>query len=615
MTGPVLTRPISARFDLEGVAGEYLKAVTAQWMLPTPAANPALLQMFRDRDRLPLRDLLPWSGEFAGKYLTSGVQILRLTRDSVLRKQLAAFVAEFVALQDEDGYLGPWSREHRLSGKAPNSRGPTTWDAWGHYHTMLGLLLWNQDTGDANALNCAERIGDLLCERFLDKKRRGQRLVDTGSTEMNLAPIHGLALLYRRTKTRRYLDLAQQIVAEFAAHDRDGSPLAGDYVRTGVAGQPFHETPKPRWESLHPVMGMLELYWLTGDKDCRTAFEHIWWSIVEWDRHNNGGFSSGEKAQGNPYHPGAIETCCTVAWMAASVEMLRLTGDARVADELELSTLNSGIGLHSHSGRWVTYDTPMDGVRKASAHDIVFQAREGSPELNCCSVNGPRALGMISDWALMSTKGGLAVNWYGPGVMQARTAGTTVRLTQTTEYPVEPTVVLQVAPTRATEFTLRLRIPGWSQRTQVLVNGDTVSGVAAGSYLDLRRRWKRGDRVEVRFDFRLHRWVGERECKGLTSLYRGPLLLTYDRRFNDFDPDDIPLLDVKGLKPRRIAWKGAAPAAELLLRCAGVDGRTVNLCDFASAGEGGTPYRTWLRVRNAGGARGFTQQNPLRTQR
>ena len=53
------------------------------------------------------------------------------------------------------------------------------------------------------------------------------------------------------------------------------------------------------------------------------------------------------------------------------------------------------------SGRWWTYNTPMDGDRKASAHDIVFQARAGTPELNCCSVNGPRVARDARDWAVM----------------------------------------------------------------------------------------------------------------------------------------------------------------------------------------------------------------------
>ena len=37
-----------------------------------------MLEIFRDRDRQPLRDMVPWAGEFAGKYLTSAVQILLL---------------------------------------------------------------------------------------------------------------------------------------------------------------------------------------------------------------------------------------------------------------------------------------------------------------------------------------------------------------------------------------------------------------------------------------------------------------------------------------------------------------------------------------------------------
>src|SRR5262249_27872791 len=47
---------------------------------------------------------------------------------------------------------------------------------------------------------------------------------------------------------------------------------------------------------------------------------------------------------------------------------------------------------------------------------IVFQSRAGTPELNCCSVNGPRGWGMLSDWALLETEDGYAINWLGPFV-------------------------------------------------------------------------------------------------------------------------------------------------------------------------------------------------------
>jgi DUF1680 family protein len=184
--------------------------------------------------------------------------------------------------------------------------------------------------------------------KYLGKKT--PRLADTGSTEMNLAPVHALCILYRKTKNERHLKLALQIVDEFSAQS-DGKPLAGDYLQQALRGVEFFQTPKPRWESLHPIMAMTELYWITGEDRYREAFEQIWWSIVKLDRHNNGGFSSGEKATGNPFHLAAIESCCTIAWMAMSVEMLKLTGDSIVADELELSTLNSITGMHSSTGR------------------------------------------------------------------------------------------------------------------------------------------------------------------------------------------------------------------------------------------------------------------------
>ena len=605
---PKCSRVPGTRFQFDGFLKRYLTGVTEQWLKVAPLSNPAMLEMFRDRDRLPRRDMVPWAGEFAGKYLTSAVQVGRVYPDAELKKFVGNFVARLIACQDTDGYLGPWPKANRLTGSAPNAGG-ATWDAWGHYHVMLGLLLWNEETGDTNALESARKIGDLLCEKF-----SRARLVDTGSTEMNLAVIHSLGLLYERTLSPRYLQLAQKIRDEFAARDTKGSPLAGDYFNAALAGKEFYQMPKPRWESLHPIMGLVELYWITGNEDYRRAFERIWWSIVKFDRHNNGGFSSGEQAQGNPYHPGAIETCCTIAWIALSVEMLRLTADSLIADEIELSTLNSVVGLHSPTGRWVTYNTPMDGVRKASAHDIVFQARAGSPELNCCSVNGARGFGMVGDWALMGVEGGLIVNWYGPSLMTvALPSGGSVRLRQETQYPEGNEIRLTVEPSRPVKFVLKLRVPHWSQKTRLRLNGQSQGDVTAGGYFSIDRKWLRGDKVEIELDFSLRYWKGEKECADKVSIYRGPLLLTYDPRFNTMDPDDIPILDALKLEGRLI-HAGTPAAPVVLMELQGVDGRPVRRCDFGSAGAAGSSYRSWLAVKNVEKT-DFSKGNPLRSGR
>jgi uncharacterized protein len=612
-----LERPPETRFELSGVMGDYLRAVTRQWLLIAPEANPGMLEMFRDRDRQPLRALEPWAGEFAGKYLTGAVQVYRLTHDAQLRQSLEAFVRELCSLQDADGYLGPWPHDSRLTGKAPNvgkgTPGPT-WDAWGHYHVMLGLLTWYDETHDEQALAAAARIGDLLCARFLGARQ--PRLVDIGSTEMNLAPVHSLCLLYRATRRPRYLALARQVAGEFAARDAAGHPLAGDYVEAALdgSGREYFQIPKPRWESLHALLALPELYEQTGDERDRLAFERWWWSIAKLDRHNNGGFSSDEQARGNPYHQGAIETCSTIAWIAMTTEMLKLTGNSIVADELELSTLNSALGMHSPTGRWATYNTPMDGVRKASAHDIVFQARAGTPELNCCSVNSPRGLGLLSEWAVLRDAQGLTLNWYGPGKTATQLAdGRKVAWTVSTAYPRDGHVNIRLDEVPGGRFPLRFRIPAWSAKTEVKVNGTPLSAVRPGTYVGIDRAWKAGDRVDLTLDFALHYWVGERECAGKVSIYRGPLLLTYDRRFNSMDPADIPPLDAHGLTGKLTTWSGRFPPV-VLLDFESKDGRVLRLCDFASAGNAGSPYRSWLRVERVKPV-AFSQTNPLRSGR
>jgi uncharacterized protein len=571
-----------ARFEFTGPVGERIEANKDNWLLRAPAANPGLLEMFRVRDRRPVPKLVPWAGEFVGKYVISAVQALRMSSDPRLQDQVKAIVAEFIGTQAEDGYFGPFQKSERLL---------RHWDLWGHYHALLALALWHEHSGDPAALTAARKAADLVCVTYLDT---GRRVFDAGDHEMNMAILTGMVMMHRLTGEERYLRMAREV-------ERDWE-RAGDYIGAASRGLEFYQSPRPRWESLHDLQGLVELWRVTGETRYRDAFIHHWRSIRRWDRRNTGGFSSGEQATGNPFAPTAIETCCTVAWMALTLDYLRLTGEAAAADELEFSTLNAGIASQHPSGRWWTYNTPMDGSRESSAHSIVFQARPGTPELNCCSVNGPRVLGMLSEWSLMSDGVGLVLNWLGAGRFTAPLAdGTSITIISTNDAWRYGSTIWRVESPAGKEFSIRLRVPAWALKPTLKLNGDTIPGVSPGAFVELKRSWKPTDQIEFTSQMGLRAESGAREMERKVSLHYGPLLLAFDQAHNKSDADNLASVDLAKLDQFRVLpasdpihSRKPAIAPWLVMEVSAKDDQTLRLVDYASAGATGTHYRSWL---------------------
>ena len=591
---PIFEKTTNTIFKFDGFIKERMDANLQNWLLTAPGANPAMLQMFRDQERQPNRDLLPWSGEFVGKYLISAIQGWRISEDKELKELIDKIIKELIDSQLPDGYLGPFTPDLRLTSDR--------WDVWGHYHWILAFLMYYQDTGYQPALDACCKACDLIHKTFVRTERRMQ------SPEQNLAILHGACLLYEKTGQPKYLELAEWVIDELDKPDSCG------YIEDALARKEIQEFRARRWEGLHCIQGICEMGFITGDTKYHDAFQHIWWAMLKGDRHNTGGFTSSEACQGNPYDRGAIETCCTVAWMALTIDMLRLTGNSLVADEFELSLFNGILGAQHPSGRWWTYNTPMDGERKASAHDIVFQARPGSPELNCCSVNAPRGIGMLDEWAIMASKDGIVLNYYGPCFMSVPLPSkNSVTIIQETEYPKNDKIKITIGLNAPEKFVLNLRIPGWSKESRLYLNGEIVKDVSDGKYTSLDREWKDGDVLKLQLDLSPHFWVGERELEGKTSIYRGPILLTYDLYFNTMDPDNIPTLDANNISVEPVPWSGWIQPF-MLFKVKAKNGQDVYLCDFASAGVSGTPYRSWLTVEGVSPTP-FSQQNPMRISR
>jgi len=115
----------------------------------------------------------------------------------------------------------------------------------------------------------------------------------------------------------------------------------------------------------------------------------------------------------------------------------------------------------------------------------------------CCTGTGMENHVKYRDSIYFHDDRTLYVNLFVPSAVTWKEQG--AKLTQTTAFPESPTTTLRWTLRRPAELALKLRHPRWSPTATVLVNGTEVArSRAPGSYVELDRTWRDGDRVELR---------------------------------------------------------------------------------------------------------------------
>jgi hypothetical protein len=203
----------------------------------------------------------------------------------------------------------------------------------------------------------------------------------------------------------------------------------------------------------------------------------------------------------------------------------------------------------------------------------------------------------------MQHREGPVVNLFCAGAARAATpSGGGVTLSVETDYPAGGTIAIGVTPDRPEEFALRLRVPGWSQATELRVNGESVP-VEPGTYAIVRRTWAPGDTVTLKLDLRA-RAVAMPGGQPYTAVVRGPVVLAFDKRITrDLEGDGWAGLRVRAdgrgivdVKPATAA--GGLPVAfEVPFGSASGRAATIRMCGYASAGEtwsAASKLRVWL---------------------
>jgi hypothetical protein len=155
---------------------------------------------------------------------------------------------------------------------------------------------------------------------------------------------------------------------------------------------------------------------------------------------------------------------------------------------------------HGH----VTYFTPLNpGGRRGVGP--AWGGGTWSTDYNsfwCCQGTGLEIHTALMDSVYFHSDTTLIVNMFLPSVLNWSQRGITV--TQTTSYPVGDTTTLTVTGNAAGSWTMRIRIPSWTEGATISVNGVAQSiATTPGSYAALTRSWAAGDTVTVRLPMRV----------------------------------------------------------------------------------------------------------------
>src|ERR1700682_4296183 len=459
-------------------------------------------------------DIYKWI-EAAGFALQSGER-------PELRAAVDRDIHEVVAAQQADGYLNTYYvLEHASQRMEPKVQ------QHGHElycvgHLLQGAIAYYRATGDRTLLDSGIRfVNEFLLPNFgpgADKKP-----LFSGHPEMELALIE----LYRLTGDKRHLELADYLLQgdtrirfkpENYVYHFCGIPFTS---RTHLEGHAVR--------AMYACCGAADYYLETGDQTYWKTLNTLWKDLISAQMYVTGGVgarSDGE-AFGDSYElPNARaygESCAAIGNMMWNWRMLAATGEAKYSDVIERALyngINSGMSLN---GTLYCYRNPL--AFNPSGGDKI---RNEWYDTTCCPPNLERTLASLPGYFYSTSSEGVYVHLYDNSSLDWHLeSGTALKIRQKTNYPWDGSVEMVVAPGQPAEFTLFVRIPGWTDTSKVAVNGKAVAGATAGQYLPVRRRWSGGDTVTLQFNMApqvLEANAQITENNGRVAVQRGPVV-------------------------------------------------------------------------------------------
>jgi DUF1680 family protein len=447
------------------------------------------------------------------KTLEAVAMMYAATKDKKLDDMMDKAIAVITKSQREDGYIYTKAMiEQRKTGKQREFEDRLSFEAYNIGHLMTAACVHHRATGKSTLLDVAKKATDYLYKFY--------KTASPALARNAICPSHymGTVEMYRTTKDPRYLELAKHLI-DIKGKIEDGTDDNQDRI-------PFRQQTKVTGHAVRATYlyaGVADVYAESGDTSLLNRLNMMWQDMVQHKMYVTGGCGSlydGVSPDGTVYNPSYVqkihqafgrdyqlpnltahnETCANIGNVLWNWRMLQLTGEAKYADVMELALYNSVLSGISLNGKNFLYTNPL-----AYSDALPFKQRWSKDRVpyisisNCCPPNVVRTVAEVSNYAYSVSDEGIWLNLYGANTLSAKlTDGGLLKISQVTDYPWNGQVSITINQAPAEDFTVFLRIPGWSKGATVLVNGKPhATAVKPGSYAAVKNNWKAGDKITL----------------------------------------------------------------------------------------------------------------------
>ena len=518
-----------------------------------------------DNDPVKERPHIFWESDLA-KLMEGAFFSMQQEKDEKLEQICDSIIDKIIANQEEDGYLNYFFTKHEPNNKFTNLRDRHELYCAGHL--LESAIEHHKATGNSKFLDALERYIDHIISKFgtEEGKMRGY----PGHQEIELA----LVKAYEYTNKKKYLDLATYFIEERGKTDPnhkhyfineneilkknsqklDYSKLPSnlrDFVDFYLAKDESVFKDLEYWQAhkepikqntaeghsvraLYMFTAMADIARINNNNDLLKTCKQLWRNIVDKRMYIHSGVGSahiGERFSFDydlPNDMAFAETCATIALIYFANRLSKIEINSEHADIIENSFYNLILASTSQDGKGFFYDNYLE-CNPGYLHfqDRRHGIRDEYHICSCCPPNIARLIASMDMYIYNTYQNSLVVDQYISSKLDLSDKEQGLKIIQTSEFPYKGYSEIKILNSNNKETIIYFRIPSWDQKTKILINGEEINYKTFNGYAKIYRKWKSGDKIELKFDF-TPRFVrtnpNVRYNIRKASIFRGPIL-------------------------------------------------------------------------------------------